>query len=180
MKLSPVPLLGPAPVRLLAALALAGCGPNEAAEVTVGRPAPSYATRTLAGDSASLRGLRGRAVLLNVWATWCMPCRQEIPYLEQLYASHRGEGLDIIGVSIDAPFEEAKIATFAKEMGMTYPIWLDPDRRVANVFFAYGVPASYLLDRKGVLRWQHVGVLRRTNDEFTSALRAALREGTSP
>jgi cytochrome c-type biogenesis protein len=124
----------------------------------------------------SLSDLQGKPVLLNVWATWCAPCREEIPYLTRLYAQHHAEGLEIIGVSIDARGEDEKVADFAKEIGMSYPIWLDPNQRVAATFLAFGVPASYLVDRHGVLRWKHVGVLRPTNGVFTAALEEVLRD----
>lgn len=157
------------------AAAVVGCSGGEAAVVEVGHPAPSYAAVALTGDSVSLRRLRGRPVLLNIWATWCAPCRVEIPYLERLHAEHRGAGLEVIGVSVDARGEEQKIGAFAREMGMTYPIWLDPDERVSALFLALGVPASYLIGRDGVLLWRHLGVLRDTNREFTAALAEALR-----
>lgn len=144
--------------------------------VEVGRAAPAYEATTLDGSGVSLEQLRGKPVLLNVWATWCAPCREEIPYLSRLYDQHHTEGLEIIGVSIDARGEDEKIADFAKEIGMRYPIWLDPNQRVAATFLAFGVPASYLVDRHGVLRWKHVGVLRPTNAVFTAALEEVLKD----
>lgn len=155
-------------------IALAACAGSDAAVVEVGRPAPSYAAVDLQGDSVSLAGLRGRPVLLNIWATWCAPCREEIPYLQQLHDRHGAAGLEIVGVSVDTRGEERKIAEFAAEMGMTYPLWHDPDERVSAVFLALGVPASYLIDRDGVLRWRHLGVLRESNAAFQAALASAL------
>lgn len=163
---------GAAPVLILI---VSVCSSGDRAIVEVGRPAPAYAAIDLAGDSVSLARLRGRPVLLNIWATWCAPCREEIPYLERLHAEHRGAGLEVIGVSVDARGEDAKITAFARDMGMTYPIWLDPGERVSTVFLALGVPASYLIGRDGTLLWRHLGVLRDTNAEFRAALAEALR-----
>jgi thiol-disulfide isomerase/thioredoxin len=89
---------------LTAALAVAviGCARERPQPVQIGQPAPRYAATTLAGDSASIGGLAGKVVLLNIWATWCHPCREEIPYLETLYEKHRADGFDIVGVSVDA------------------------------------------------------------------------------
>jgi cytochrome c-type biogenesis protein len=157
----------------------AACG-GDVPAVEVGRAAPAYAAVTLEGEDVSLERLRGKPVLLNVWATWCAPCREEIPYLSRLFAEHRDEGLEIIGVSIDARGEDEKIAEFAKDIGMRYPVWLDPDQRVAATFLAFGVPASYLVDRHGVLRWKHVGVLRPTNTVFTAALEGVLKDRPAP
>lgn len=145
------------------------------ARVEVGLEAPPYAARTLSGDSVSLALLRGKPVLLNVWATWCLPCKEEIPFLESLHGKHAAEGLQIVGVSVDARGDESKIEQFARDFRMTYPIWRDPDERVNSRFLAIGVPSTYLIDRNGILRWKHLGTLRATTSGFTAALDAVLR-----
>ena len=162
--------------RLATAVAFAGlaCGGEPRPQVEVGAPAPRYAATTLAGDSATTASLTGKVVLLNVWATWCAPCRDEIPYLQSLYEKHRGEGLEIIGVSVDTRGQEAEIREFATQFRMTYPIWRDPDERVQSIFLALGVPASYLIDRTGVLRWRRLGTIRATDTTLTRALADAL------
>ncbi len=140
----------------------------------IGDPAPRYAAVTLAGDSVNTKSLEGRVVLLNVWATWCAPCRQEIPFLQSLYEKHRGDGLEIIGVSVDARGDEETIHGFVKDFGMTYPIWRDPDERVQSLYLALGVPASYIIDRRGILRWRRLGIVRESDTTFTRALADAL------
>jgi peroxiredoxin len=170
-------------VGLLAALGcVAGCagGGEPPSRVEIGVEAPSYAARDLRGDSVSLALLRGKPVLLNVWATWCLPCKEEIPFLESLHGKHAAQGLQIVGVSVDARGDEAKIMEFANDFRMTYPIWRDPDERVNSRFLAIGVPSTYLIDRDGVLRWKHLGTLRPTTPGFVAALDEVLREkGTS-
>ena len=162
--------------RLATAVAFAGlaCGGEPRPQVEVGAPAPRYAATTLAGDSATTASLTGKVVLLNVWATWCAPCRDEIPYLQSLYETHRQAGLEIIGVSVDARGQDAAIREFAQDFGMTYPIWRDPDERVQSLFLALGVPASYLIDRGGILRWRRLGIISESDTAFASALAAAL------
>jgi cytochrome c-type biogenesis protein len=113
-------------------------------------------------------------VLLNVWATWCAPCRDEIPYLQALYEKHRQAGLEIVGVSVDARGQDAAIRGFAKDFGMTYPIWRDPDERVQSLFLSLGVPASYLIDRAGILRWRRIGIISESDTTFTRTLADAL------
>jgi thiol-disulfide isomerase/thioredoxin len=115
-------------------------------------------------------------VLLNIWATWCKPCREEIPALETLHKRHTTAGLRIVGVSIDSPGEEGRIASYAQELGATYPLWHDPDNRVSTTFLAIGVPASYLIGRDGTLRWRHVGPVTANDPSLTAALTAALAE----
>ncbi len=164
-------------MRLLAALiavVAAGCSGEPMPRVQIGAPAPYYSARSLAGDSVATSSLAGKVVLLNVWATWCAPCRDEIPYLQSLYQKHQPSGLEIIGVSVDARGEEEAIRGFAKDFGMTYPIWRDPDERVQSLFFSLGVPASYLIDRTGILRWKRLGIISEADTAFTRTLADAL------
>ncbi|MGQ0649883.1 MAG: TlpA family protein disulfide reductase [Gemmatimonadaceae bacterium] len=159
---------------LLVALATVACRAGERPSVVVGEPAPDYAATVLSGDSVSTADLKGKVLLLNVWATWCAPCREEIPYLQSLYEQHQADGLEIVGVSVDTRGQEESIQEFVKEFGMTYPIWRDPDERVQSLFLALGVPASYIIDRQGILRWRRLGAVRETDTTFTSTLARAL------
>ena len=160
----------------LAVLPLAaGCGgegPRRAVEL--GAPAPEYAAVSLAGDSVSLAGLRGKVVLLNVWATWCAPCREEIPVLQDLHELHAPRGLEVVGVSVDARGETETVRSFAGDFGVTYPIWLDPDERVASLFRTIGVPSTFLIDRDGTLIWRHLGPVLADDPQLTRLLEQAL------
>lgn len=157
-------------------LALAGCGgadgPSPAPEV--GSPAPAYSAVSLQGDSVSLAGLRGEAVLLNVWATWCHPCREEIPALQALHERYKGQGLQVVGVSVDAGGEEANVREFANSFGVTYPIWLDPQERVSSTFRTLGVPSTFLIDREGKILWKHLGPVRADDPGLVKGLETAL------
>ena len=159
---------------IAAAVLASGCAGDGPPVVEIGRPAPRYAATTLAGDSVSTSALAGKVVLLNVWATWCAPCREEIPFLQSLYEKHRSDGLEIVGVSVDARGEEPDIRAFAERFRMTYPIWRDPDERVQSLFLALGVPSTYLIDRKGVLRWRRLGTLRASDTTLAHALTESL------
>ena len=150
-----------------------------ASAVEIGKPAPAYRAVSLTGDSVSLDEKRGRVVLLNVWATWCHPCREEIPILQALHERYSARGLDLIGVSVDARGEHATVREFARDFDMTYPLWLDPDERVQSTFFAIGVPATFLIDRDGVLRWRHVGPVRANDPTLVRELERALEEGAA-
>lgn len=157
---------------------LAAC--TRSPDVAVGRPAPPFSARTIAGDSVALASLAGRPVLVNVWATWCEPCLKEIPYLEQLYTARHNAGFELVGVSVDAPGAEEGIQAFVKEHGMTYTIWYDPDRHVTAAFRSFGVPASYLVDRSGILRWQHIGIVRATDRAFIAVLDSVIQQRPTP
>jgi cytochrome c biogenesis protein CcmG, thiol:disulfide interchange protein DsbE len=142
--------------------------------VAIGAEVPSYAAHSLAGDSVSLQGLRKKVVLLNVWATWCHPCRAEIPELQQLHTKYASRGLEVVGVSIDAKDDEENIRQFMTEFGMTYPVWRDPDERVSAQFLVLGVPTTYLIDRGGVLRWRMTGPIRPGDTTLAVAIESAL------
>lgn len=117
-------------------------------------------------------------MLLNVWATWCFPCREEIPVLQALHEQFASRGLELVGVSVDARGQEAAVRQFVRDFGMTYSLWHDPDERVQSTFLAVGVPATYLIDREGILRWRHVGPVRAGDSILLRAIELAL--GDSP
>lgn len=108
-------------------------------------------------------------MLLNVWATWCGPCRIEIPYFAKLHAAESAKGLRVIGVSIDAAEDRQKVLDLAPTLGLTYDIWLDPDQRISAILGSPGVPATLLIDRAGAVLWKHDGAV----DENTPVPRRA-------
>lgn len=128
--------------------------------VDVGLPAPSYRSRSLAGDSVSLAQLRGRPVLLNVWATWCIPCLTEVPVVERLYQRYSPQGLNVVGVDVDNAENVSSVREYMKVHEMTYPVWLDPDKDVLRDFVAIGVPATFLIGRDGAVLYKHMGPLQ--------------------
>lgn len=169
---------------LTAALLVASCGGGDdaapRAAVAVGAPVPAYAAEKADGTPIALADLKGEVVLLNIWATWCKPCRQEIPALETLHQRHRAAGLVVAGVSIDVDDDRAKVAEFAAALGASYAIWYDDEDRVSTTFLAIGVPASYLIGRDGTLRWRHVGPVTADDGPLNAALTAALAEPAPP
>lgn len=158
------------------AAACAGAGDAPRAMVSVGAPAPAYSAELQDGTPVSLADHKGEVVLVNIWATWCKPCRQEMPALDTLHARHAAQGLRIAGVSIDIDEDRAKVAEFAASLGASYTLWYDPDDKVSTTFLAVGVPASYLIGRDGTLRWRHVGPVTADDGPLNAALKAALEE----
>lgn len=158
-----------------------GCGAREKAaadgasdRVEVGAPIPAYAAVSLGGDSVSLAGQRGKVVLLNVWATWCHPCRTEIPELQAIHERYRPSGLELIGVSVDTDGTDDVIHQFVRDFKMTFPIWRDPDERISAQFFIVGVPATFLIDKAGVLRWRKTGPIAPGDTSLIAAIERAL------
>lgn len=149
-------------------------GTAAAAEAALSPEAPAYAAVTLDGDSVSLAGLRGTPVLLNVWATWCAPCRQEIPELQELHERYGPEGLKVIGVTVDARSAGEDVRTFMDQQGMTYDVWWDPDQLAVSRFRAMGVPLTVLIGPEGRITWQHLGVLEPGDPSLRQAIEALL------
>ncbi len=167
------------PFRAVAALGLLWCalftgaGPAEAAGL-VGDEAPDYSARVLGSDEQkALADLRGEVVLFNVWATWCEPCREEMPFFQRLWDQHRTDGLRVVAVSIDEGRGDGGVSRFVEKAGYTYDIWRDPSNRVAKPFRVLGPPATYLIDRDGRVAYHWRGMMSET-DENESRIRAAL------
>ena len=139
-----------------------------------GSAAPAFEAVRLSGDSVSLADFEGEVVLLNVWATWCVPCRQEAPELQALHETYADSGLHVVGVTVDNRGVEDQIHQFIDQHGMTYDIWWDPDGTAIDTFGAMGVPMTLLIDRKGTIAWQHLGAFLADNPALREAVRAAL------
>jgi cytochrome c biogenesis protein CcmG, thiol:disulfide interchange protein DsbE len=140
----------------VALLLLAACGESDRFRpLQVGDAAPPYAATDLDGDTVTLAALRGQAVLLNIWATWCAPCREEMPELQALHDRFAGRGLRVVGVSIDASGSEEPIRYFLDHFGISFTILHDPDEKVSRQFRSRGVPETFLIDRHGLIahRW---------------------------
>ncbi len=125
-------------------------------EAVVGSLMPEYSATTFEGKKFDLGGERGKVVLLNLWATWCGPCRYEIPELQKLHDANAGRGFEVIGVSLDDGGADM-VKQFAAEHKITYPVLLDPDGKLANIFQTSEVPTSVLIDRKGKIIWKQLG-----------------------
>ena len=119
-------------------------------------------------------GAGEKVVLLNIWATWCGPCRIEIPELEALHKKLAPEGFEVLGVSIDDPGADQIVRDFVGEQHMTYPVVLDPRGRIADMFQTTVIPTSALIDRNGKIVWMHRGLVRANDPALNAALEEAL------
>lgn len=134
----------------------------ERAVVKVGDMAPNFQLRDLDGKMVSLSQFRGKVVLLNFWATWCGPCREEMPSMEQLYRNVPRKDFEILAVSTD-PQGIVVTRPFQQEMGLTFPILHDPDMRIGLSYGARSLPMSFMIDRQGVVRLKIFGGPRDWN-----------------
>lgn len=121
----------------------------------IGKPAPDFSLTDQAGNTWRLSDLRGNVVFVNFWATWCKPCRDEMPSMEILNKSLAGQPFQMLAISYnDTP---AMAFTFASRLGVTFPILADPGQKTASAYLITGVPETFIIDRDGVLRQKYIG-----------------------
>jgi len=129
-----------------------------------GIKAQGFAFKTIEGETVALEDFRGQVVLINIWATWCVPCRDEMPSLERLYNLLRGRRFEILAISIDRSARSVKL--FKDEFDLPFPILLDPQGRITRLYGTNGVPESFLIDGSGVITERVIGA-RDWADEAT-------------
>lgn len=132
---------------------------------------------SLDGKPVALGDLQGKVVLLNVWATWCVPCRAEMPGLQGLHEEFQDKGFEMIGVSIDDRGADSRIGTFLDSLDVTYNIWRDPDDRFAPTFKTIGVPESFLISTDGYILYQWKGAFDPLSEDTKSRVKAAIDVG---
>lgn len=138
-----------------------------------GRPAPDFVLPRLGGgEPLELASLRGQVVLLNFWATWCKPCEDEMPAMERLYQSLRGQGFELVAVSVDTG--DSEVEAFRQRLGLSFPILRDPDREVANRYQSPRFPESWLVGRDGVLVARFIGPRDWDAPEYAGRIRELL------
>ncbi len=152
--------------------------PAKGAENAIG-DSPKFTGETLRGKPFDLAYLRGNVVLLNVWASWCEPCKEELPTLGDLYRERGHEGLRVVGVSIDAPRAHDEVRRLVQTYRVPYPIVLDPKSRIVKTLKVNGYPTTFILGRDGKVRWRRDGLIERDDPEVATELKAAL-EAPSP
>ena len=143
------------------------------ARTDVGDPMPAYSAKYLDGKPFDLASEKGKVVLLNVWATWCGPCRFETPELQALQNQYAAKGLKVIGVSVDEGETQA-VKTFVAEEKINYAIAVDPDGRIANLVQTTVLPTSLLIDRGGKILWRQIGAIMPNDAKLKSVLEKAV------
>jgi peroxiredoxin len=141
------------------------------------RMAPDFVLEDLQGSAVRLSNYRGRVVFLNVWATWCEPCRVEMPSMEVLHRRLGGEDFVVLAVSADADGREM-VAPFVKELALTFPVLLDPDGQVVSRYRVTGYPETFIVDRDGRIVAHEIGPRDWSDQRYERALRTLVRTGT--
>ena len=146
------------------------------AAVDTGARAPELAGRTLDGQPLRMANLRGKVVIVDFWASWCEPCREEMPVLERLYQRYREQGLVVVGVSVDRTERNAR--GFLRRTRVSFPIIHDSGHAIANRYSPPKMPSSYIIDRRGIIRYVHEGFRAEDGQRMEREVRTLLRERT--
>jgi thiol-disulfide isomerase/thioredoxin len=154
----------------LAALALA----LPALAGSEGGPAPTFALGARGGRDISLAQYRGQVVMINFWASWCGPCRQEMPLLEGIYKKYNKLGFTLLGVNVEPDSKAAD--DWLKETPVSFPILYDKDSKVSKLYEVGGMPSTVFIDRSGKLRKLHRGYKPGDENEYLDTIRALIRE----
>ncbi|MDE3151613.1 MAG: TlpA family protein disulfide reductase [Gemmatimonadota bacterium] len=148
----------------------------KADQVAIGAPAPPFTAYTVDGRHAAvgLAAYQGDVTILNVWATWCGPCKAEMPTLEHLYEMFKGNGLKVVAVSIDETASDDSVRAYARNMGLTFDVLHDPQYRIEQAYQVVGYPSSYVIDRDGVIRKVWLGAADWTSQGNIALVRSLL------
>ncbi len=133
----------------------------------VGHPAPDFTLKDLDGNTVRLSDLQGKVVFINFWATWCPPCRAEMPEIEAVHQEYKDKGVVVIGVDMSEP--ESMVRQYIQEGGFSWIIALDSTGEVARDYQIVGIPTSFFLDKEGIIRAVNVGAMTKRAMEASLA-----------
>ena len=139
-----------------------------------GQPAPDFALKSATGENLRLSEYRGDVVMINFWATWCGPCRQEMPLLDELYSRYQRVGFNLLGVNIDD--DSARAMKMIEELGVSFPVLFDSRKEVSELYDVEAMPVTVLVDREGRIRHVHHGYKPGYEDKYLDQIRSLLRE----
>ncbi len=154
-------------------------GPPESTEsenpapVSAGDKASDFKLQDLTGKTVSLQSLRGKVVFLNVWATWCGPCRDEMPSMETLYDEFKGNP-DFVMLAVSQDTNQAAVLPYVRKNGYHFNILLDPENTIGDSYNVSGVPETFIIDRKGRIVAHHMGAFDWSRPDVSEALRELL------
>ena len=147
---------------LFSGILLAGCSGGTDQAPVIGKTAPEFQLQSLDGQSISLSSLRGKPVLINFWATWCGPCRMEMPYMQEIHDEWSGEGLVMLAINIGESSD--LVGQFMKNQGLSFPVLLDMQGEVAKQYGVRAIPTTFFIDKGGIIREKKIGAFQNAKD----------------
>jgi peroxiredoxin len=135
----------------------AGARTTPAPAPVEGAPAPDFTLNNLAGSAVKLSDLKGQVVLVNFWATWCGPCRLEMPAIQKQYDALKDKGFTVLAVNLDEPAGD--VSKYTSELALTFPVLLDPGAKVNDLYRVRGYPTTFFVNRDGLIDREHVGYM---------------------
>ncbi len=141
---------------------------------TLSGPAKDFTLKSRSGKNIRLAELKGNVVLINFWASWCAPCRQEMPKLEELYNKYKDLGFVILGVNLDATRDLSQ--KLLKDITVTFPVLFDPENNVSEAYKIESMPTTIIVDKEGNWRFIHKGYLPGYENEYAQQIKELLRE----
>ncbi len=160
--------------RIAAMIAAAGLALPALAADPTGGPAPQFTLAARSGANVSLGQYKGQVVMLNFWASWCGPCRQEMPLLESIYKQYHRMGFTLIGVNVEPDSNAAN--QWLKETPVSFPILYDKESKVSKMYDVEGMPSTVIIDRKGKVRLLHRGYKPGDENGYLDSVRKLVRE----
>ena len=139
-----------------------------------GQAAPDFALKSSTGENLRLSEYRGDVVMINFWATWCGPCRQEMPLLDELYNRYQRVGFNLLGVNIDD--DSGRAMRMVEELGVDFPVLFDARKEVSKLYEVEAMPVTVIVDRLGTVRYVHHGYKPGYEDKYLDQIRSLLRE----
>ena len=139
-----------------------------------GQAAPDFALKSSNGENLRLSEYRGNVVMINFWATWCGPCRQEMPLLDELYNRYERVGFNLLGVNIDD--DSSRAMRMVEELGVDFPVLFDAQKEVSKLYEVEAMPVTVIVDRQGTVRYVHHGYKPGYEDKYLDQIRTLLRE----
>ena len=167
-------LLGRIPSTLGLTLCLAFSLVTAATAAAASGPAPAFQLDAVTGEATNLSQFKGQVVMLNFWATWCGPCQQEMPLLEQMYKKYKPAGFTLVGVNVDK--EAPPVRALLAKRPVSFPVLLDPASQVSKAYHIDEMPSTVLIDRKGNIRYLHRGYKPGDENEYQDRIRQLIRE----
>lgn len=139
-----------------------------------GQLAPDFALRSSTGENMRLSESRGDVVMINFWATWCGPCRQEMPLLDELYSRYQRVGFNLLGVNIDD--DSSRAMDMIEDLGVNFPVLFDARKEVSELYEVDAMPVTVIVDREGMVRYVHQGYKPGYENMYLDQIRSLLRE----